>query len=680
MNVTRYLTYGKGVCLLFIHLLVGNIYSQITSPPTPVLCFEFSTNLDATGGNVSLTSVGSLGSYSMDVQSSCENYLYEWEIGNGLKLQNPGNYFPQDHYTIELLFKFTSQPYLSSWQKILDFKDQTSDHGIYTFLNNMQMYPQSTGSSGMAQANTWLHVFITRESATDRMKCYLENNLEIEFIDAIESGVFTNALGLFIDDNVVSSEVSAGIIDYMKIYDYPLAESEINSLVDTPQVQITGNQPVCSGDPLVLYANGADSYVWSTGETTSSITVYPSMLNTIILNGTINTGCSQMCLKPDTVQLSETDPILINLGSDTSMCSGETLVLNASTLGGSYLWQDGSTSSSFTVVQAGTYWVEVTVGGCSEVDTVEVNYSPLVTFDLGNNVSLCQGEKKVLNASMPGATYLWQDGSTSSTFTVVQAGTYWVEVAIGNCSKRDTIEISYIPFPSFDLGNDTLLCHDATLELNTAINGGTFLWQDGSSQSSYTVIQEGIYWVDVSIGNCSQQDTIEVNYVPIDSIYFGNDTTLCSGTTLVLDAHISGGTYLWQDGSTLSSYTVVQEGVYWVEVMVGGCLLNSNHLVVQKGTCCDVYVPNSFTPDEDQINDYFFPVFNCSEEAFAEYNLSIYNRWGELIFQTDQFNDSWNGMYEGKMSPSEVYVYKLVYQLRTSEEILNKVGKLNLMR
>jgi hypothetical protein len=203
-----------------------------------VLCFEFSGNLNANGNVAALNPLTSLGVFS-EGESICKlDSLYAWDLGSGLVLQNSANYFPQDHYTIELLFKFTTQPYPKQWQRIIDFKNLLLDKGLYLYQDNLQMYQQDTGTSNIALPDTWIRLFLTRNSANDSMKAYINNNLENSLVDPSGYGIFADALILFKDDYIVRDEESAGIIDYMRIYDYPLSFVEVDLLVKTPIVNI----------------------------------------------------------------------------------------------------------------------------------------------------------------------------------------------------------------------------------------------------------------------------------------------------------------------------------------------------------------------------------------------------------------------------------------------------------
>src|SRR5690606_14449467 len=104
--------------------------------------------------------------------------------------------------------------------------------------------------------------------------------------------------------------------------------------------------------------------------------------------------------------------------NDTTLCWGETFTLDVTTPNATYLWQDNSTNPTFNLEEQGTYWVEVIVSNCSAIDTIQIDFDPIPTVELGNDITLCDVEAFLLDATTPGATYIWQDNSTDPTFNV----------------------------------------------------------------------------------------------------------------------------------------------------------------------------------------------------------------------------------------------------------------------
>ena len=351
-------------------------------------------------------------------------------------------------------------------------------------------------------------------------------------------------------------------------------------------------------------------------------------------------------------------PNFINLGNDTTLCPGQNLQLDATTSSATYLWQDGSTDSTFNVTQQGLYWVEVTTCSISYYDTININYFQTQNINLGNDTTLCPGQNLQLDATTSSATYLWQDGSTDSTFNVTQQGLYWVEVTTCSISYYDTININYFQTQNINLGNDTTLCLGSSILLEAIIPNATYLWQDGSTDSTFNVSQQGLYWVEVTINNCSATAIIEINYIINPTVNLGNDTVICPGESIILNAEIPNSTYLWQDGSTNSTFSANTQETYWVGVS-NHCGITMDSVYIEMDNCdCYVYVPNVFTPDNNTINDVFHPIYECD---FLKYELLIFNRWGMLLFESLDPTMSWNGMYRGSVVPTGVYVYSLKY-------------------
>ncbi len=258
----------------------------------------------------------------------------------------------------------------------------------------------------------------------------------------------------------------------------------------------------------------------------------------------------------------------VDLGADRAICPGSSTILDATLPNATaYRWSNGSTQATLQVSQPGTYWVEVTAGGCTARDEVVVTLLPVPQVELGPDRQLCAGETLVLDATTTGVSYLWQDGSTSPTYTVTTAGRYQVTVTNADgCSSTDALEVSYKPLPAVNLGSDRVLCSGEPLVLGSAQPNATYLWQDGSTNATFSPTASGTYWQEVTINGCSARDEVNVTFNPLPLVNLGRDTTLCEGQTLLLDVSRPNATYRWPDGSTEPNFTVSSAGTYWVEV------------------------------------------------------------------------------------------------------------------
>ena len=412
-----------------------------------------------------------------------------------------------------------------------------------------------------------------------------------------------------------------------------------------------GNDTIlCPNDSILLDASTSGAtYLWQDGSVNSTFNVTQQGTYWVEV-----TTCSMVFY--DTINVNYYPPQIINLSNDTTLCQGETMILDATTLNASYLWQDGSTNPTFNITQQGSYWVELTVNTCSNSDTINITYNSLPNFNIGNDTLLCLGDNLLLDATLTNASYLWQDNSTNSTFNVNQQGTYWVELTVNNCSSIDSINIGYVPFPVIDLGADTILCIGDILTIDASYPNASYLWSDGSVNSTYNITQQGTFWVEVTLNSCSITDTINISNTSTPYVELGNDTTICVGQSVILDATAPNATYLWQDGSINPIITITEQGTYSVGVS-NQCGTTTDSMTLLIDNCgCYVYLPNVFTPDNNGMNDTFYPIFECD---FNKYELYIFNRWGALIFESNDPYARWDGIFKGIVVPTGVYVYLL---------------------
>jgi gliding motility-associated-like protein len=199
-----------------------------------------------------------------------------------------------------------------------------------------------------------------------------------------------------------------------------------------------GNDTVlCEGQQLAYQFNLQDGlYKWNTGATTGSFVISNA--------GTYSLAVTQQgCTLADTITVVYNPLPVINLGNDTTLCNGVEKLLEATGNGQAetYLWQDGSTAGSYNVRGTGNYFVTVTSNGCSSRDSITIKYLFKPAFALGNDTSICTGEKIELIPGVADAAYQWQDGSIAPTYTVVTPGVYSVTVTNGCGSSHDDIRI-----------------------------------------------------------------------------------------------------------------------------------------------------------------------------------------------------------------------------------------------
>lgn len=368
---------------------------------------------------------------------------------------------------------------------------------------------------------------------------------------------------------------------------------------------------------------------------------------------------------------------ILNLGNDSTLCQNSTLVLNPNLSNATFNWQDNTSNPTYTITQQGLYWIEATTNtGCYVSDSINIYYNPLPNVNLGNDTNLCQGNSVVLNTNNLNASFVWQDNSSNSNYTVTQQGNYWVDVTTNGCSASDSITINFIPLPIVNIGNDTTLCFGNSLLLNASNTNASYNWQNNTTNSTFTVIQQGNYWVDVAANGCLASDSINVNYNALPIINLGENINLCNGESITLNATNTNATYVWQDNSINATYNVIEQGIYWVSVTENNCS-NTDSIRVDIINCdVSLEMPNVFTPNNDHANDYYIPK---NAIGISNANLSIFNRWGMLLFQTTDMAKGWDGKINGSESPTGTYYWMLSYTtIKNENKTLN--GFLTLTR
>ncbi|MFK8044432.1 MAG: PKD domain-containing protein [Crocinitomicaceae bacterium] len=337
-----------------------------------------------------------------------------------------------------------------------------------------------------------------------------------------------------------------------------------------------GNDTViCTGQTIPLDAttiNNPSTYLWQDSSTDPTFTVTGPGIYWVEVTNVCGTTT-------DSIVVDAASPLNLDFGNDTILCLGETWLLDVTSPNSTYVWQDNSTNSTFNVSQQGTYYVDITNTCESVSDTIEVGYLVALNVNLGNDVVLCPGDMMTLDATSPISTYLWQDNSTSPTYSVSQPGTYSVQV-FSNCDTANaSITIDYFDPNGSIFGEDTVICQGDMFTLDATSPNATYFWHNDSTYATFDVDQQGSYWVDLT-NNCGTvSDTINVSYLQSLVIDLGSDTMLCDGEDLTLGIPQLNVNYLWQNNATTNSITVNSPGLYYVDVGVAGCAISDSILV-----------------------------------------------------------------------------------------------------
>jgi len=447
-------------------------------------------------------------------------------------------------------------------------------------------------------------------------------------------------------------------------------------IASLPVVDLGPDTALCA-DSVVLrsshsYTNPA--YLWSTGATTATLAA--NQPGSYWLQVT-EKGCSGS----DTINVILNAALTVSLGNDTGICDRDApLTLSSPQPAGTqYLWSTGLTTSSINVTRTDTYWLEATLGSCKGSDTIMVKVIPTPSVHIGNDSFICEGQPANIGDVIPGATYLWSTGSTASSIAVSESGSYWLTADLEGCKVSDTVMITVTPLPAPDLGTDGDICPEQVIVLDgrdAHYPVSSYRWNTGDTTSSLPVSTAGTYWVEVtSPYSCKGSDTVTFTYHPLPTVLLGDDTTVCEETPLVLHVFsVNSDSLRWSDGSNGDALTITEGGVYIVSG-INKCGAARDTISV-KQIFCDIWVPNAFTPNGDGVNDVFRVLGNVGR--LESFRLRIFNRWGQLLFETSDRRKGWDGRQQSGEVPLGVYVYMLEYSLN-GEPVLQK-GNFTLLR
>lgn len=435
----------------------------------------------------------------------------------------------------------------------------------------------------------------------------------------------------------------------------------------------------CLGDTSFFFSNylSSDSVFWNFGYPASGVNDTSTQINPFHIYqnpGTYTvTHIAYSAFLTDTtiVEVNIFPPQSISFPDDTILCDGQVLTFDLDQPGAiSYLWQDGSTDSAFIATDSGL--VKVTLFGiCDTVtDSVQVLRLAPLDLDLGLDTIVCGDSSIVIGDTIPtGYDILWSNGASQPFIEIDSNANYLIEVTSACGALEDSINVRFFPnLPDSLLPRDTINCFDANFTLvRPTIAGVSFVWSDSSNQRTFEVGESQVVWLAAFNACGTFVDTMNILFNGELTTSFGPDTVICDEDTVLLKGSDSLATYLWSTGDTVDSiWTKLDQRTqrYSVTITKGQCSkVESIRFDLDDNACpsidCDVEYSNIFTPNGDGINDLFRPSTTCN---IFSYQLTIFNRWGQLVHETRNIAYGWDGYINGEMAAEGVYYFTLDYK------------------
>ena len=511
-----------------------------------------------------------------------------------------------------------------------------------------------------------------------------------------------------------------------------MSDSVWVNFVPGGMINLGPDTTICTGKSVQFSPGGTyASYQWSNGAITPTIQVSQSGAYSVSVTR------ADGCYDADTANLSVV-PLPVDFWpDDTVTCSNQALLLSPGPFN-AYLWQNNSTASAFPVTNTGTYWVRVTdITGCQGFDTIHatvnqawsiaqdftlcqgdsllvnghflssagiyvdtlvtaqacdsiivttLTVNPLPQALLGPDRFACMGDTIILDAQNPGQTWLWSNGATTQTISIYLPGTYIVSVTSNlDCQNTDTVVCTFFALPQITLDPpEASICIDSAVTI-LASGALSYAWSPSAGLSSDTAALVSAspaatttYTIHgTSAEGCSSDTSITLTVYPGPQSGLTDSIPFCNLSSVTLDpGNCSFCSYTWSTGEQSNVITVLEPGVFWVNISTPGCALTDTIIITE---CFEFDIPNAFSPNGDGWNDKFY----IKGYFVRDFELTIMNRWGKVVYQSLDQAEGWDGSHQGQPCADGVYYYILTYSGKYGSQTTGrniKQGGVTLMR
>lgn len=434
-----------------------------------------------------------------------------------------------------------------------------------------------------------------------------------------------------------------------------------------PTISITPDAIICLGDSISLTATGGSTILWSTGDTSSVITVTP--LDTTTYSVSVSNG---ICIAFDSVTVNVDSVPMVTISGNNNICEGATTTLTATGVG-DFVWSTGDSVSTITVNPAitTTYSIASTNSCGAAADSITITVNPVPVLSLSSDTAICAGNSVTLMAS-GGSSTLWSTGETTASIVVVPMVTtiYSVTISNGVCGATDSVAVSVDPVPSVTISGGNDICAGEATTL-TATGVGSLMWSTGDSTGSLTVtpVTSTMYTVTATNSCGEASDSLSINVSPVPVIDAGLDVSIVLGSESQLNASSTSAviSYSWTPMNGLSctacqapvaspvsttTYTVVGADAFGCSAL--------DQITITVDLTSTFFLPDIFSPNNDDSNDFLY----VQGKGILYAGLTVYDRWGKKVFEKFNMQPNvptvgWDGSYKGKPLNPAVFVYYL---------------------
>ncbi len=477
-------------------------------------------------------------------------------------------------------------------------------------------------------------------------------------------------------------------------------------------------------EPAAIFINAVTSNITCNGANNGSITVSVSGGNgffsfewndgnqnqnrnnlsegNYIITATDTSGCTATA----SANIAEPSALIVSLLAVDIACGNEsTGSITAAVSGGtppySFIWNDNDVNQNRNNLASGNYSVTVEdVSNCSANASTTITAPDAIVVAASIVNESCAGFSDgnislQITGGNPAYNIVWSDNMNGTTRNNLLPGNYSATITDANgCSVSESYNISVGAVLNISANVSNASCppaEDGAINITVTGNTGTIIyeWSNGSALNNQEFLIPGSYTVTITDANgCSAESSYSITYTFTQTVSITAPDTVTKGTTITLSATASPSanvSYYWEPSTGLScndcsapSLTVNESGWYSVTAFnTAGCEA-ADSVYVTVLPVPTVYAPSAFSPNGDGLNDEF-ALDGIIGEA-VQFNIMIFDRWGEKVFESDQYDFRWDGKFKGRDLPPGVYVFHVKYRIRNYDKILEKRSSITLIR
>lgn len=489
------------------------------------------------------------------------------------------------------------------------------------------------------------------------------------------------------------------------------ATQKINVTINPlPKVKAVNDFSVCIGEQVTLKGEGAVSYFWDNG-VQDNVAFKPNLSANYHLKGVD----ANLCVNFDTVFVTVNPLPSISF---PELCESYKTVLTSNhSPAASNAWISSNVpvasvdplTGEAQGISAGQSTITFTDNvGCKIAKELVVNATPMITT---LPLAVCANSQLILKANQaPASSNPWKSTSTNLTINSVSGQVFGLKAGVDSvsftnnkgCKTTKLVTVHGLPVANFSSVKE--ICIDDTLNFvnTTSPICDTYHWDFGDGTQStiprHKYNKSGIFSISLSVKDSygCQDSIVKINYVevvnkPYVNFVFSPDSIDILNPEVRFTTNSDGKYFKWNfgDGKPISitkdaiHFFPEDEGKYYTVSLTAsntkeGCSSTYTQVIVSKEPLI-YYIPNTFTPNGDEFNNTFKPIFSSGLDPY-NYTLFIYNRWGELIFESHNVQIGWDGTYNNQLVGSDTYIWKLNFKEKQTGEEHTKLGHVNVIR